>query len=467
MTILENNEFVKEIERQLDRKAPVRLGINKKNELVRLIYEICRRDGRSSGEVLGSVGKDLMLEENRGCFFEKIKTRLLWMRYPSLESGFDVHLLPIKIQRYQRECCPGSSCSEPENIFVEEDVKEHEWTKKFLSFFPGSKVTTVKSFSEGVKSLSRMDHVEKYNGRRKNFFLIRGKDAFVKICPCTKGYKRCGYWILNLGFGCPIDCSYCFLQSYSNSPGLILPANIDDYLECLEKLDCEVKEKVRIGTGEFTDSLALDKYTGYSSVLIPFFEKMKNLVLELKTKVSDIEGVLREDPHDNVVISWSVNDESIAEIYEKGGSAMESRIDAAERAAIRGYKVGFHFDPIVYFRGWEKRYKAAVEGIFSRDALRRNTSWVSLGTLRYTPGLKQVAEQRFADNMIYYNGEFFEDTDGKLRYTRELRADMYRKMAKWLRAGCKSSWIYLCMEPEEVWKKASLTEMDYASYLAS
>ena len=88
------------------------------------------------------------------------------------------------------------------------------------------------------------------------------------------------------------------------------------------------------------------------------------------------------------------------------------------------------------------------------EDIRKNTAWVSLGTLRYTPGLKQIAERRFSDNLMYYQGEFFADTDGKLRYPRALRINIYKKMAGWIKSFKIPAWVYLCMEPEEIWKEA-------------
>jgi len=233
---------------------------------------------------------------------------------------------------------------------------------------------------------------------------------------------------------------------YSNAPGILLPANIEDYYAHIMEFDRKASPRTRIGTGEFADSLAMDRYTRYSFALIPFFRKTRNLVLELKTKSADIDNVLREDPHENVVIAWSMNTREMAERYEKGGATVGDRIDAAKRAAERGYKVGFHFDPLIYHEGWEDAYRGVVEEIFSHGEIRRNTAWISLGTLRYTPGLKQTAEQRFSDTLMFYEGEFFADRDGKLRYPRGLRTDMYEKMTGWIREHNSSCWIYPCME---------------------
>ena len=462
MAIADNSRFIGEIEEVLTRELPVKLGINKKNELVRLIYEISRTHNITAPDIIKRAEVEKLAEDGKGGLFHKVKKALLKIRYPSLGPGDDPHIMPVKMDPSRRECPIWDLELSPSTIFVEKDIKSLEWTQGFTRKFPEAEVVDINNIKDAAGYIPATDAVSLYNSRNDRVFLVRARSGFVKICPCTKGYKRCGYWILNLGFGCPIDCSYCYLQMYSNAPGLILPANIEDYYEHIDRFDRKVRKRTRIGTGEFTDSLALDKYTGYTSRFIPFFRNAGRLVLELKTKAGEIDGVLSEEPHENVVVSWSMNPRDIAERYEKGGVSIAERIYAAARVSRRGYKIGFHFDPVVYYEGWEDDYKAVVEEMFSFDEIKRNTAWISLGTLRYTPGLKQTAEQRFADTGMFYRGEFFVDTDGKLRYPRRLRIDMYNKMISWIRSFDTSCWIYLCMEPEAVWEKTDLKKSDYS-----
>lgn len=456
MSIADNKKTINEIETFLAEKLPVKLGVNKTNELTRLIYEIARAGNLTVDDVINLFRIKDLIEEGRGELFHGIKKNLLEIRYPSILPGDNPHILPIKINESGKECLVWDFNLYPKNIFIEKDVLDLKWTEDFLKNFPNAKQIIIEKMADAVESVGKSKTITQYNTRRENLFLIKNKADFVKACPCTKEYKRCGYWILNIGFGCPIDCSYCYLQFYSNAPGLILTANIEDYYEHIEKLDRKVEKRTRIGTGEFTDSLALDKYTAYSARLIPFFRQTKNLVLELKTKISGIENVLKEEPNDNVVISWSVNTERIAKAHEKGGASMAERIDAAHRAAKRGYKLGFHFDPIVYYNGWEDEYRGIIEKLFSYPPIKKNTSWISLGTLRYAPALKQIAEERFENNLLFYEGEFFEDTDGKMRYSRRLRLDIYDKMTKWIKAFNDSCWVYPCMEPKEFWKEGKI-----------
>ncbi|MGB2601694.1 MAG: radical SAM protein [Candidatus Omnitrophota bacterium] len=462
MTILNNINFIRQVEDYLSEHLPIRLGVNKKNELVRLVYELCRANDMSLQEVTRQAGIAYLAEEGKSELFHKVKSRLLELRYPSKKEDDDPHIMPFTALESIGESMPWDFDIKPKRAFIEQDVQDLEWTSSFMANFPDAEVTLVDDAKGPLRSLSSNPLVTQYNSRCENVFVVKNKAAFVKICPCTKKALRCGYTILNLGFGCAIDCSYCYLQLYSNFPGLIFPANIEDYYPHIKDLDKKVSSRTRIGTGEFTDSLFLDKYTGYSTHLVPFFKGMKNLVLELKTKAGDIDNVLKQDAHDNVVVSWSMNAREMAEKYEKGAITIDERIDAVRQVVKKGFKTGFHFDPIIFYEGWEDEYKAVVEEIFSDRDIARNTAWVSFGTLRYTPGLKQVAEQRFTDNGLYYTGEFFADVDGKLRYPRELRIEMYNKMIEWIRSYDTSAWIYLCMEPEDLWEKTILTKEDYS-----
>jgi len=445
-----------EIERGIDEKIPVRFGVNKKNELVRLMYETSIARNIAVRDLFDLDVVRSAIAEGKSGLFARMKALLVEMRYPSMERGDKTRIMPVKIAHDDEECSVWSGELVPKTVFVEKAVRDYPWTVSFIKNFPGVPTIEIDNISSTLQELPGKNEIEGYNSRRENVFVIKGKTSFVKRCPCTKKCVRCGYQILNIGFGCPIDCSYCYLQTYSNIPGLIFPANIEDYLSRIKELDKVTRTRTRIGTGEFTDSLALDKYTGYSAKLIPFFKETKNLVLELKTKAADIPVVMKQVPHDNVVISWSINPEEVANKYEKGAASVKERIEAAEKAAALGYRVGFHFDPIVYLGGWEKHYEKIIDHLFSNKGIRERTAWISLGSLRYTPGLKQIAERRFEENRMFYEGEFYEGADGKFRYPDNMRSEMYEKVVRRIKKHNKSCWVYLCMEPEKMWDKVGL-----------
>jgi spore photoproduct lyase len=274
----------------------------------------------------------------------------------------------------------------------------------------------------------------------------------LKPCPGTSGHICCGYHVINTITNCPMDCSYCVLQGYLNNPFLTLYTNWDGLLQEVENFLSGVRRSLlRLGTGELSDSLALDSIFPLSQILILFFTGRNNGVLELKTKSAEVDHLLHLNHQGKTVISWSLNPQKMIEEEEIRTAPLRERIDAAKRCQGAGYPIGFHFDPIIYDEGWEKEYRDTVLSLFNKIDPKK-VIWISLGGFRYPSQLKGIAKERFPDTKIFL-GELFPGGDGKFRYLKEIRIEMYQKMLGWLREVDPDLFIYLCMESKEVWEK--------------
>jgi spore photoproduct lyase len=195
----------------------------------------------------------------------------------------------------------------------------------------------------------------------------------------------------------------------------------------------------------------LDSVFPISPFLIPFFAQRNHAVLELKTKSAEVDHLLHLDHRRRTIISWSLNPPKIIEEEEKGTVSLENRITAAQKCQERGYPVGFHFDPIIFYEEWEKGYQETIVSLFEKiDS--KEIIWISLGGFRYPPQLKAIVQQRFPNTNIFL-GELFPGRDGKFRYLEEIRVEMYQKMVGWLREVDPNLFIYLCMESKEVWER--------------
>jgi DNA repair photolyase len=84
-----------------------------------------------------------------------------------------------------------------------------------------------------------------------------------------------------------------------------------------------------------------------------------------------------------------MNPQGVIDTDEHGTASLEERLRAARRCQEAGYRLGFHFDPMIEYPGWEDDYRRLVEEIFASVDWRR-ISWLSLGVLRQTPGLKRT-----------------------------------------------------------------------------
>jgi spore photoproduct lyase len=291
------------------------------------------------------------------------------------------------------------------------------------------------------------------DGKRR-LLVQRHRGTFLRHCPAgTAGLVCCNYLVVNLASNCPMDCSYCFLQDYlADAPALVAYTNVD---AALAEIDAVVRSRpersFRIGTGELSDSLALDPLTELSRSLVPFFAARRNAVLELKTKTACVETLLDLDPGGQVVVSWSVNAPAVIERDEPGTATLSERLHAARRVIAAGYRVGFHFDPLVEFDGWESGYAAAIEAIAGAVAP-ASIAWISLGSLRLSSALAHAVRRRPVPGHVL-GAELVPGADGKARVWRGLRLRMYRFMAERLSAAFGPVPLYLCMEPPAVWER--------------
>lgn len=283
--------------------------------------------------------------------------------------------------------------------------------------------------------------------------LLSFPGEFLKPCPGTKSYICCGYQILNVGTNCPLDCSYCILQAYFNQPSLRVFVNLEQKLEEIGVLLDQSRNRIfRLGTGEFTDSLALDPYAEWSRFLPAFIRERQNAVLEFKTKTDRIHGLLSSKVRDRIVVSWSLNSSFIAAREEHGAPSVRKRLEAARICQEQGFVVGFHFDPIIEHPGWQGHYRETVE-MMDRMIDPARVIWVSLGCFRFMPQLKSVIRKRHPGTRIL-DGEFVPGLDGKLRYFKPLRIELYSFLKQQLEEWHKDLGLYLCMESDEVWRKA-------------
>jgi spore photoproduct lyase len=288
---------------------------------------------------------------------------------------------------------------------------------------------------------------------KKILWLTRQKGGFIKPCPCTPEYIGCNYFVINSVLNCPLDCSYCILQLYLGPSPVTAFVNLEDMRR---GWDAFVRRRsgrfFRVGTGELGDSLALDPLTRTAAEFIAYFRTKPHAFFELKTKTVHIQGVLEAEPAENIVISWSLNSVAVARQEERDAPSVSERLDAAREAVKRGFPVGFHFDPLILHPGWEEAYGRIVEQLLRLIPPDR-VRWISLGSLRFSPALKGMIEERFPDSRLPL-GEMVPGRDGKLRYFKPLRLELYRRIvARLRRNGGERIPLYFCMEDGETWRK--------------
>jgi spore photoproduct lyase len=338
----------------------------------------------------------------------------------------------------------------PDELLVHAESWQDDLTLKIIDRFPGIPVRTITHPDVVLEELNRSSDPHA-SGKRK-LILSRHPGSFLKECPGSGAEICCNYFVINYASNCHLECTYCILQSYLNNPAMMVFTNAGDLCtEVRDMLARSPRQMFRIGTGELADSLALDDITGYSRLLVPFFASLSNGILELKTKSDRIANLETLDHRGHTVVSWSLNSRPVCRTEELKAAGFDERLAAARRCQEWGYRIGFHFDPLIRYQGWEEDYEAAVREAF-QAVDPTGVVWVSLGCLRFTRHLKELVRDRFPKSKIPY-GEFVPGHHGKLRYFRPIREEMYAKMRSWIHEYAPGVFVYLCMESRTVWEE--------------
>jgi spore photoproduct lyase len=337
-----------------------------------------------------------------------------------------------------------------ERIYLDEKAEKDSVSETILKALPNIPVERVQDKRTLIKHFSSMP--DPIGIGKKHLLVTHFYGRRLKPCPGTSNHICCGYYVINAVTNCPMDCSYCILQGYLNNPFLTLYTNWDDLIqEINDFLSIDRQSLFRLGTGELSDSLALESIFPFSQFLIPFFAERHNGILELKTKSANVNPLLPLNHRGKTVVSWSLNPPKMIEREERRTAPLEERIRAARKCQEKGYPLGFHFDPLLYHEAWEKEYQETILQLFKQIDPQR-VVWISLGGFRYPPDLKAIAQERFPNTEVFL-GELFPGRDAKFRYLREIRTEMYQKMVGWLKEVDPDLFIYLCMESKEVWEK--------------
>jgi spore photoproduct lyase len=338
---------------------------------------------------------------------------------------------------------------EIDSLIIAEDSRTSAIADRMLHKLGGSvPVSFVPDARDAIRPTADADP---FAAGKRRIVVMKRRSPFLMACPAGSArFACCGYMVLVLASNCPMDCSYCFLQEHvANNPAFQIYSNYADSFDELDRLARSAPGRhFRVGTGELADSLALDSITGISRDLIDFVRDREHLRLEFKTKTDEIENLLKIDPRGRVLVSWTMSTDAVWKSSEHRTASPSERVAAARAVLDAGYRIGFHFDPLIAYDGAERDYTALIDELLSAIPAAR-ISFISMGILRMTPTLRNAARRRFpSDPMLL--GEDVLAPDGRMRAFAALRIRIYRALQQRLAAAGAAIPSYLCMESGSV-----------------
>lgn len=294
--------------------------------------------------------------------------------------------------------------------------------------------------------------VDGENHPGNGLLLTLNKGAWVKPCPGQKGSVCCGYYVVEWGLGCPFGCEYCIIQNYTRAGDITLFLNWDDCKKEILRLRESVKGPIRLGTGQYGDPMAIEEAFPLNKEIIDWTAGFKDFTLEIKTKSDYIKPIIEADESRHVTMAFSLNPQSLIDRLEKGAASLQARLEAAKLTAEKsGCALAFHFDPILPLGNWQDEYLEVFDEM-KRKLNNYRINWISIGTFRFPKGFEERVETCHPGSKVL-DEEFYPSADGKYRYFRPFREEIYRFAFKNLQKLFPETAIYICMDIPEIWER--------------
>jgi len=247
------------------------------------------------------------------------------------------------------------------HIYIEEEVADHPRTRAICERYPDATQIMCERYGNV------------FNSNAQNFRLQKQQPSLIlaykhkrRVLQTPEGYGiggRNNFYFSHM-MNCPYDCRYCFLQGMYRSAHYVVFVNYEDFLSDIQTTADSFTEPAWFFSGYDCDSLAMEPVTGFMSSALPFFATNSNAHMEIRTKSTQIRGLLNRDPINNVVVAYSFTPADTAAALEHRVPSVAKRINALAKLQQRGWKVGIRLDPIIYSVDFEKQYNGLLKSLF-------------------------------------------------------------------------------------------------------
>ncbi|MBC7429357.1 MAG: hypothetical protein H7336_12135 [Bacteriovorax sp.] len=338
-----------------------------------------------------------------------------------------------------------------EVIYIEKQLLDHPRVLEILKKYPNSLIQKIDKV-EDVFGRVKKPYLQKRTNL--NLFLGEKKGQLVKLAPPAYGLSGEPHYYFVHAYNCIYECNYCYLQGYFHSPDIVLYLNHEEIALEIARVasvyhTLHPKNNIWFHAGEYSDSLALTSLSGELGHYFKLFRNLPYCNLELRTKSVNIRELLKEEPLQNIITSFSLSPAHRVKSNDLKTPPLKNRLEAIRELNANGFPIGIHFDPIIYDDQFIETYEELADQLLdfiSADKIR----YISLGVVRFTKEVYQKVQKNYPESDLLAQ-EFVRSFDNKIRYNRPMRLWMLSKVKQQLiDRGVAPERIYLCMEDTEL-----------------
>lgn len=190
------------------------------------------------------------------------------------------------------------------------------------------------------------------------------KEIIRKTFTIRESGRSTDFIAPSFGFGCLLDCSYCYMKRHTNDKSLKYAKNHFDILTAINNHVMWLPEREPNQTDPtyYTYDIACNedfalhsKYYNWKSIF-EFFRTNDRAKASLATKIIPL-NFLEYNPDKKVRIRFSLMPQEYSTLLEPNTPLIIDRIKAIDAFIDAGYEVHINFSPIIVTDNWLEKYE--------------------------------------------------------------------------------------------------------------
>ena len=307
----------------------------------------------------------------------------------------------------------------PEKIYYEKDIVDYQLGKQLLEKYKETPKIIIENHNN-IEEMRKKQNSEFGKMKRNLIIGVRKTHKFVE------DHKTSDYLVPYTSSGCTAMCMYCYLVcNYNKCAYLRLFVNREQMLEKIIKTSQKSEKELTFEIGSNSDLILENTITGNLEWTIKNFADTNKGKLTLPTKFDMVDSILPLNHNGKIVIRMSVNPEEIINKVEFGTSRLKGRIQAINKLAEAGYKVGILIAPVILVDNWKMLYTELIQRLSQElsEKVRKN-AFFEIIFMTYSYVHTKINEEAFPNAINLYNKDIMTGRGrGKYAYKQETRKE--------------------------------------------
>ncbi len=299
----------------------------------------------------------------------------------------------------------------PTKIYYEDGIEKYELGNKLLEKY----IDVPKKIIENHNNIEEMRKKENSEFAKMKRCLIIGTRKTHKY---VENHKVSDYLVPYTSSGCTAMCMYCYLVcNYNKCAYLRLFVNREQMLEKIIKTSNKSEKNLTFEIGSNSDLILENTITNNLVWTIENFKNSTKGMLTFPTKFDMVDPILNLDHQGKIIVRVSVNPEEIINKVEFGTSRLDKRINAINKLAEAGYKIGILVAPIILVDNWKELYRSLLKELQAKLSVKaKKQLFFEIIFMTYSYIHRMINQDAFPMAINLYNQDLMTGR-GKGRYT--------------------------------------------------